>query len=119
MIKKVDYSYSEIRGSRINYYIDQKENLNNKNIESYNDYITDEVIGKYGFLNEIEEFFNILAICVGMAKINCYDEYIFNEIKIMIEKYKNKQYDKYLYDLNDKETINSDINTIEIYLKRR
>ena len=54
-----------------------------------------------------------------MAKINCYDEYIFNEIKIMIEKYKNKQYDKYLYDLNDKVTINSDINTIEIYLKRR
>lgn len=117
MIKKTDITYEDVRDTIIRKYTDQKERLNNGNIESYNDYITDEVYGEGAFKNEVDAFLHILSICVALTALKLKDEYFFNEIQEMITKYKDGYFNNYLAD-NEKNTdIDTDISTVEQYIK--
>lgn len=117
MIKKTDITYDDVRDTLIRKYTtDQKERLNNGNIESYNDYITDEVYGEGAFKNEVDAFLHILPICVALAELKLIDQYFFEEIKEMIGKYKDGYYDEYLADGENKADIDTDISTVEQYI---
>ena len=117
MIKKTDITYSDIRDTLIRKYTSQKENLNNKNIESYNDYITDEVYGEEAFKNEVEAFLHVLPICLALAELRLKDRYFFNNIKEMIEKYKSGYFNDYLADNENKTEIDTDIANVEQYIQ--
>lgn len=117
MIKKTDITYDDIKDTLIRKYTDQKQRLNNENIESYNDYITDEVYGEEAFKNEAEAFLLILSICVALTELKLKDQYFFDEIQEMITKYKNGYYNNYLADDENKVDIDTDISTVEQYIK--
>ena len=117
MIKKTDIAYNDSRDTIIRKYTHQKENLNNNNIESYNDYITDEVYGEGAFKNEVDEFTLVLPICVALAELRLKDQYFFNKITEMISKYKDGYYDNYFADGENKADIDTDIATVEEYIK--
>ncbi len=117
MIKKTDITYDDIRDTLIrNYTTDQKERLNNENIESYNDYITDEVYGEGAFKNEVDAFLHVLPICVALAELKLKDQYFFDEIQEMISQYKNGYFDPYFADDEKKADIDTDIATVERYI---
>lgn len=118
MIEKTDITYDDIRDTLIRKYTtDQRERLNNENIESYNDYITDEVYGEGAFKNEVDAFLHILPICVALAGLKLIDQYFFDEIQEMIGKYKDGYYDNYFADDENKADIDTDITTVEEYIK--
>ena len=116
MIKKTDITYDDIRDTLIHKYTSQKENLHNRNIESYNDYITDEVYGEGAFKNEVIAFLHILPICVALAELKLKDQYFFDDIREMIGKYKEGYYDNYFADDENKADIEADILTVEQYV---
>lgn len=116
MIKKTDITYDDIRDTLIRKYTSQKERLNNKNIESYNDYITDEVYGEGAFKNEVDSFLHVLAMCVALVELKLKDQYFFDEIQEMIGKYKNGYFNDYLADDENKADIDTDLSTVEQYI---
>lgn len=118
MLKKTDITYSDIRDTLIRKYTSQKEKLNNNNIESYNDYITDEVYGKGAFENEVEAFLHVLPICVALAELNLKDQCFFDNIKEMIGKYKDGYFNDYLADNENKVEIDTDVLNVERYVKK-
>ena len=87
-------------------YVREKEKIDEIGIESFNDYIVDDVLGPSSFENEIEEFYNTLAICVIMKKLNLRDEYFFEVIDELMGIYKDGNYDKYI---TEKELIDKDL----------
>ena len=117
MIKKTDIAYDDVRDTLIHKYTHQKENLTNKNIESYNDYITDEVYGEGAFKNEVDAFLHILPICVALAELKLKDQYFFDEIEEMIQQYREGYYDAYFSDEENKVEIETDIAIVEKYIK--
>ena len=117
MIKKIDFTYEDATDDILDDYLDQKERLSNDNIESFNDYITDDVIGEGGFKNEVVEFFNILAICLAMVELKLYDKYFFDEIAEMIGKYKDGYYNNYLADNENIAQLDTNVAKIEQYIK--
>lgn len=117
MIKKIDFTYEDTTDDILGKYLDQKERLNNANIESFNDYITDDVIGEDGFKNEIVEFFNILAICLAMVELKLYDKYFFDELQEMIAKYKDGYFNDYLADNENIAQLDTNVAKIEQYIK--
>ena len=117
MIEKTDITYDDVRDALIRCYIDQKERLHNGNIESYNDYITDEVYGEGAFKNEVDAFLHVLPICVALAELKLRDEYFFDEIREMIAQYKDGYFDEYLADDENRTDIDTDIATVEEYIK--
>lgn len=117
MIKKTKITYDDVRDTLIRKYTtDQKERLNNENIESYNDYITDEVYGEEAFKNEVDAFLHVLPICVALAELKLKDQYFFDEVKEMISSYKDGYYDDYLADGENKAVIDTDISKVEQYI---
>ena len=116
MLEKTDIVYDDVRDTLIHKYTHQKENLTNENIESYNDYITDEVYGEGAFKNEVDAFLHVLPICVALAELKLKDQYFFDEIAEMIGKYKYGYYDDYLADDENKADIDTDISTVEEYI---
>ena len=118
MIKKTDVTYDDIRDDLIISYTSQKERLNSTNIESYNNYITDEVLCEGAFKNEVDAFLHVLAICISMGKLSLYDKYFFDDVSTMIAKYKDGYYDPYFDDGEDKMLIDADIATVEEYIER-
>ena len=116
MIEKTNITYGDIRDTLIYKYTHQKENLHNGNIESYNDYITDEVYGEGAFKNEVDAFLHVLSICVALAELKLKDECFFNDIKEMIAKYKDGDYDNYFADAENKANIDTDIAKVEQYI---
>jgi hypothetical protein len=116
VIKKTDITYDDVRDSLIRKYTHQKERLNNGNIESYNDYITDEICGEGAFKNEVDAFLHILSICVALAELKLKDQYFFDELKEMIGKYKDGYFDKYFTDDENKADIDADIAKVEQYI---
>lgn len=116
MIKKTDITYDDIRDTLIRKYTSQKESLNNENIESYNDYITDEVYGEGAFNNEVDAFLHVLAICMALAELKLKDQYFFDEIQEMIGKYKDGYFNDYLADNENKADIDTDISKVEEYI---
>lgn len=116
MIKKTDITYDDVRDTLIHKYTAQKENLHNGNIESYNDYITDEVYGEGAFKNEVDAFLHVLPICVALAELKLKDQYFFDEIQEMNGKYKDGYFDEYLADDENKADIDTDIATVEQYI---
>lgn len=117
MIQKTDIVYDDVRDAVIYKYTSQRENLNNGNIESYNDYITDDVYGEGAFKNEVDAFLHVLPICVSLAELELKDQYFFDDITDMIAKYKDGYYDPYFDDGEDKTLIDADIATVEEYIK--
>ena len=117
MIEKTDITYNDVRDTLIHKYTHQKDNLTNKNIESYNDYITDEVYGEGAFKNEVDAFLHVLPICIAMAELKLKDQYFFDEIAEMINQYKNGYYDAYFSDEENKVKIEADIAIVEEYIK--
>ena len=118
MIKKTDITYDDVRDTLIRKYTtDQKNRLNNENIESYNDYITDEVYGEGAFKNEVDAFLHVLPICVALAELKLKDQYFFDEIQEMIGKYKNGYFDNYFDDNENKVIIDTDIAKVEQYIQ--
>lgn len=116
MIKKTDITYDDIRDTLIRKYTSQKERLNNDNIESYNDYITDEVYGEEAFKNEVDSFLHVLAMCMALVELKLKDLYFFDEIQVMIGKYKDGYYDNYFDDNENKAEIDTDISLLEQYI---
>lgn len=118
MIQKTDITYDDVRDTLIRKYTSQKDNLNNGNIASYNDYITDEVYGEGAFKNEVDAFLHVLPICVALAELKLIDQYFFEEIAEMIAKYKEGYYDPYFDDGEDKHLIDTDAAIVEEYITR-
>lgn len=116
MLKKMEYPYDDIKDWVIRKYRSQKENLNNDNIQGFNDYITDEEMSEYSFKNEIHEFLNVLCICVALAELKLKDRYFFDKIVEMIKKYKDGYYNEYLADDENKADIDTDIAKVEQYI---
>ena len=116
MIKKINFTYEDATGDIIGNYLDQKERLSNANIESFNDYITDDVIGEGGFKNEVVEFFNILAICLAMVELKLYDKYFFDEIQEIISKYKDGYFNNYLADNENTTLLDTNVSKVEQYI---
>ena len=119
-MEKLDYLYADERDDLFNIYKHQKESsikMNFKlNIVNLNDYVTDELIGEGGFKHPLEAFYNVLSICVAMIKIKEMDEYFFEEIIELSEKYKNGEFDNYFFDIeNDKKEIDKDLETVLNY----
>lgn len=117
MIEKLNYTYNDVKDDIITVYRSHKETLNQANIETSNDYMTDEFLGQKAFENELDEFFNVLAMCVSMVELRLYDKYFFDEIQEMIGKYKNGYFDDYLADDENKADIDTDITKVEQYIK--
>ena len=117
MIEKTDITYDDVRDALIWKYTHQKERLNNENIESYNDYITDEVYGEGAFKNEVDAFLHVLPICVALAELKLKDQYFFDEITEMIQQYKEGYYDAYFSDEENKTDLDKDIAIVEQYIK--
>lgn len=116
MIQKTDITYDDVRDAVIHKYTRQKDNLNNGNIESYNDYITDEVYGEGAFENEVDAFFHVLPICVALAELKLIDGYFFEKIAEMIARYKDGYYDQYFDDGESKILIDTDVAKVEEYI---
>ena len=116
MIEKTDITYDDVRDSNIRLYTSQKERLNNKNIESFNDYITDDVMGEGAFKNEVDDFLNTLSICVALAELKLKDQDFFDDIAEMIQKYKDGYYDPYFSDEENKAEIDTDVAIVEEYI---
>ena len=116
MIEKTDITYANIRDGLVRKYTSQKENLHNGNIESYNDYITDEVCGEGAFANDVDAFLHVLSICVALTEFGLKDEYFFSDIQKMILKYKSGYYDEYFADGENKTDIETDITAVEKYM---
>ena len=110
-------TYDDVRDTLIRKYTRQKENLTNENIESYNDYITDEVYGEGAFKNEVDEFLHVLPICVALAELKLKDQYFFDQIQEMITQYKDGYYDNYFADDENKADIDTDIAIVEQYIQ--
>lgn len=117
MIQKTDITYDDVRDTLIRKYTSQRENLNNGNIASYNDYITDEVYGEGAFSNEVDALFHVLAICVALAELKLTDQYFFDEITKIASKYKEGYYDAYFDVGEDKTIIDADIKNVEGFIK--
>ena len=117
MIEKTDITYDDVRDTMISKYTSQKENLHNGNIESFNDYITDDVYGEGAFKNEVDAFLHVLPICVALAELKLVDAYFFDEITEMIAQYKDGYFDPYFDDGEDKALIDTDISKVEEHMK--
>ena len=117
MLVKMEYPYDDIKDWVIRKYRSQRENLNNNNIQSFNDYITDEEMDVESFKNEAHEFLNVLCICVSLAELKLNDQYFFDKIKEMISKYKDGYFDEYLSDDENRADIDTDIANVEQYIK--
>jgi hypothetical protein len=117
MIEKTDITYDDVKDQIIDKYLDQRERLTNENIESYNDYITDEVYGEGAFRNEVDAFLHVLPICVALAELKLKDQYFFDEIMEMIQKYREGYYGAYFSDEENKADIDTDITIVEQYIK--
>ena len=115
MIEKTDIAYDDVRDTLIHKYTRQKENLNDKNIESYNDYITDEVYGEGAFKNEVDAFLHVLPICVALAELQLKDKVFFDDITKMIRLYKDGYFDNYMVEGENKSVIDADIKKVEQY----
>lgn len=119
-MEKLDYLYSDERDDLFNIYKDQKESsikMNFKlNIANLNDYVTDELIGEGGFKPPLETFYTVLSICLAMVKLKEMDEYFFEEIIELSEKYKNGEFDNCFFDIEiDKKEIDKDLETVLNY----
>ncbi len=119
-MEKLDYLYSDERDDLFNIYKDQKESsikMNFKlNIANLNDYVTDELIGEGGFKHPLEAFYTVLSICLAMVKLKEMDEYFFEEIIELSEKYKNGEFDNCFFDIEiDKKEIDKDLETVLNY----
>lgn len=117
MIEKLNHTYDDVKDGIITVYRSHKETLNQANIEANNDYMTDELLGQKAFENELDEFFNVLSICISMVELQLYDGYYFDEIQEMISKYKDGYFDEYLADDENKADIDTDIAKVEQYIK--
>lgn len=119
-MEKLDYLYSDERDDLFNIYKDQQESsikMNFKlNIANLNDYVTDELIGEGGFKPPLETFYTVLSICLAMVKLKEMDEYFFEEIIELSEKYKNGEFDNCFFDIEtDKKEIDKDLETVLNY----
>lgn len=122
-MEKLDFLYSDERDDLIKIYRHQKKasiDMNFKlNIANLNDYVTDEIIGEEGFKNPIDSFYTVLSICLAMVELKEMDEYFFEELKELIDKYKNGEFDNYFFDIEkDRKEIDKDIETVLNYYNK-
>ena len=119
MLVKMEYPYDDIKDWVLYKYRNQRENLTDKNIKSFNDYITDEEMEADWFKNEVHEFLGVLCICVALTELKLNDKYFFDKIKEMIVKYKDGYFDDYLSDDENKADIDTDVSKVENYILTR
>ena len=111
-MKKENGSYKEIREFIEANYTREKEKIDEIDINDFNDYMVDDVLGNKTFENEVDEFLYTLSMCLIMKKMNLEDKYFFDSLKELTIYYKDGNYDEYLLDKNEKELIDKDLTII-------
>ena len=114
-MKKLNITYSRRKNDIFHYY-NHFDKIDVDNIEEVNDHIIDVDLKKEHFDDPLEEFYNIVSMCLFMVKNDLYDEYFFDTYKELLEDYSNGLFDE--YDIEDKETLDNDLNDINEYLKK-
>ena len=114
-MKKLNITYSRRKNDIFHYY-NHFDKIDVDNIEEVNDHIIDVDLKKEHFDDPLEEFYNIVSMCLFMVKNDLYDEYFFDTYKEILEDYSNGLFDE--YDIEDKETLDNDLNDINEYLKK-
>ena len=115
IFEAIQILYVKKRNEMCNIKIENLEE-NNKNLLEVNDHIIDVDLKKEHFDDPLEEFYNIVSMCLFMVKNDLYDEYFFDTYKEILEDYSNGLFDE--YDIEDKETLDNDLNDINEYLKK-
>jgi len=114
-MKKLNITYSRRKNDIFHYY-NHFDKIDVDNIEEVNDHIIDVDLKKEHFDDPLEEFYNIVSMCLFMVKNDLYDGYFFDTYKEILEDYSNGLFDE--YDIEDKETLDNDLNDINEYLKK-
>lgn len=115
---QLDWTYDDVRDTDFKRHISQRENITQKNIISWNDYITDDILCEGAFENEIADLFHSLPICLGMVEMRLCDDEFFQATKKLIDNYKSGKYDPYIED-DDRPLLDKDIETVENYMKEQ
>ena len=75
-MERVNVLY-RVRKEEIYGYYTHFDKLDNESIVDANDHIVDCDLKVENFKNELEEFFNTVAICMYMIEHDLYDDYFF------------------------------------------
>lgn len=115
---KLAWTYSDYRDEEVKRYFTHAADITNENVIEFNDTLTDEILGKDAFPNEIADMFNTLPICIVNKMLNVYDDEFFEITKKLIDKYKAGVYDPYIED-EDRPLLDKDIETVLNYMEEQ
>lgn len=110
--------YSDQRDDYIKMFFTNAADITNENVIEFNDTLTDEILGKGAFPNDIADLFNTLPICIVNKMLNVYDEEFFEQTKDRIDEYKAGVYDPYIED-EDRPLLDKDIETVLNYMEEQ
>lgn len=116
-MKNLNVKYSD-RKKEIFHFYSHFEKIDVDNIEEVNDHIIDIDLKKEHFDDPLEEFYNIVSMCLFMSSKELYDEYFFETYEEILNDYNNGEFDEYDLDINDKELFEKDLDEINEYLKK-
>ena len=117
-MEKLDILYDEKKKEIYSYYLEYN-NIDADNIFDVNDLIIDKKIKKEELEEEVLEFYITVSMCMYMVEHDLYDEYFFRTFLELLDCYKSGEFDNYFKDiLADKQSIESDIESINDYLKK-
>lgn len=63
--------------------------------------------------NEVENILILISLGLFMIENNYYDEKYIEKVKYAVNEIKSNEYDRFLFDKNDRKLIDKDINLIE------
>ena len=116
-MKELNVKYNDRKNEIIAFY-SHFDKVNVDNIEEVNDHIIDIDLKKEHFDDPLEEFYNIVAMCLFMSSKDLYDEYFFETYKEILDDYNNGAFSDYNWDSNDKEIFKKDLEEINEHLKK-
>lgn len=105
--------YEDRKKDIYNYY-SKLGKISNDNISDINDKIVDEYLTKDSFIDEIEELYNTVSMCLYMIENNLYDSYFFESVIDIINDYNSGN----IGILQNDSVLDKDIDDIEDYLKK-
>ena len=115
-MNKVSTSYKSRRDEIFGYYKKYKK-VDMDNILDINDKVVDKHIKKENFEHPLEEFYNMVSMCLYMIENDLYDEYFFDTYEDILEEYDEGNFDDYFLDIKeDKKLLDDDIYKINEYL---
>ena len=111
-MNKVNVLYKNRKEEIFEFYKKNKK-IDVDNIQDINDYIVDNDLKKENFENPLEEFYNIVSMCLYMCENNLYDNSFFEMYDEILEDYKSNKFDEYFLNYDeDKSLLDSDIEII-------